>query len=152
MPTNPLTEEQKTETIYRLDKLLRKPFHGDREALGYALGYSGRSLINMVLRGKREPSVFLYDQTLRLWNEYSAAGTVTSVPAAAATAPAAVSQPKAAAAPRGTLAELDDIHSNLGKIVDRLHQLSESCVPLLRPGLLQYAEQLDRGRKVLEIA
>lgn len=142
MPTNPLTEEEKTEAVYYLDSMLRGPFEGNRKQLGLALGYASGSLINMVLSGQREPSQHLYSAAKLLWQQgQTKLQNLTAAP-----------QPQPAATGRGTLAELDDIYTNLGRIVDRLHQLSESCVPLLRPGLLQYAEQLDRGRKVLEIA
>jgi hypothetical protein len=66
--------------------------------------------------------------------------------------PVARQEKKEASAVPSVLEELRDIHEDLGDVIQRLYNLSNRSVPLLRPGIFAYAKQLEEGRKVLVIS
>lgn len=51
----------------------------------------------------------------------------------------------------GCLSQLNAIYDDIGDIAVRVEKLSDECLPLLRPGLVQFSQRLYEMRKILKI-
>lgn len=118
-----------------------------RAELGRSIGYADGTTISHVLGDRTRPSVAKLEELRKL--------RVRMIPPAAPSSTSIIpirrEEKKEVSREKSVLAELNEIHDDVGRIIDKLHTLSERCVPLLRPGILQYAQTLDHGRKVLRI-